>query len=637
MAISKYDENSIITLAPREAIRSSIGMYIGNSETGGMHHLAEEIICNAMDEAAAGFGKEIIVNVDTASNTLTVKDSGRGIPFRMNKSGKYAIIEMCTDLHSGGKMEGQSNYKSAIGLNGVGATVTQALSSYFKIISTREDGVCTLIIDNGKITKMEIVDGPHKETGSIVSFIPDNSVFKGIKWEDSQLLAFLQNHAVMNDGIRFSLYRDLKLVNSFCYDNGMLEFLQENVDKDSKPITHPIYYKCDDGTNIVEIALQYTMSKGEDTFAFTNGAYNPDLGTHVTGFRSAFTSLINTKAREYKLLDLNDDNLDGTLLRRGMTLVLSLKMAERPQFNEQQKLKLTSTSARAIVSQAVSKMTMAKSDVEAIVKKAILEKKAEDAAQRKREAEKRIISGGVLNTLTDLPEKFAGANNKSGCELFIVEGKSAAGSAKTARDANTQAIYPMRGKPLNTYHSDLDEIIKNQEIKDILTILGTGVGEKFNIANLRYDKIIFMADADADGMHINCLLTALFLDHLPELLEAGKVYCAVPPLFKVTKGNEYHYLYKPEQLKQYSGWEVYRYKGLGEQSPEELWESTMDPARRTLVQLKIDDVNSVKSLYDVIMGNSPQQRKDFIMRHAREYSLVNVDGTDVELEGDDDE
>lgn len=503
MAINKvYNEDSIVTLGYREAVRNAIGMYIGNSESSGMHHLLEEIVCNAMDEAAADYGKEIIVDIDSESGMATVKDSGRGIPFRMNKQGKYAIKEMCTSLHSGGKFENAGNYKSAIGLNGVGATVTNALSKHFEITAIREDGYCHLFYKDGVETDFVIKDTPSKTTGSMVSFIPDDKVFKGVKWDKQKIMESLQIHAIMNEGISFVLLWNDEPEIRYCYSNGVETYLKLKVG-DAKTLTGIIKSKTIINQGLaneatVEMAIQYVNDGGERVYAFTNGAYNPDLGTHVTGFRSAWTSLINNKARDLGLLDLNAENLDGGLIRKGMYLILKFNYStERPQFNEQQKLKLTSTSARAITSQAVAKMIIGKVDAEAIVKKALVEKSAEDAAQRKRDAEKRISAGGKnINALREFSEKFADCINKSGdTELFLVEGNSAGGSAKTARNVYTQAIYPMRGKPLNTYGKELADIIKNQEIKDILTILGCGIGEKFNIKNLRYDKIIIMADA----------------------------------------------------------------------------------------------------------------------------------------------
>lgn len=638
MAITKvYNEDSIVTLNYREAVRNAIGMYIGNSESSGMHHLLEEIVCNAMDEAAAGYGKAIIVDIDSESGMATVTDSGRGIPFRMNKQGKYAIKEMCTSLHSGGKFENAGNYKSAIGLNGVGATVTNALSKHFEITSVREDGYCHLLYENGIEEDFKITDKKSTITGSMVSFIPDDKVFVGVKWNKQKIMETLQIHAIMNEGITFTLLWDYEEPIKYCYQNGVETYLKLKVDG-AKTLTGVIKSKSVINQGLaneatVEMAIQYVNDGAERVYAFTNGAYNPDLGTHVTGFRSAWTTLINNKARELGLLDLNAENLDGALVRKGMFLVLKFNYStERPQFNEQQKLKLTSTSARAITSQAVGKMVLSKTDAEAIVNKALIEKSAEDAAQRKRDAEKRISAGGKnINALREFSEKFADCINKSGdTELFLVEGNSAGGSAKTARNVYTQAIYPMRGKPLNTYGKELADIIKNTEIKDILTILGCGIGEKFNIKNLRYSKIIFMADADVDGGHINCLLTTLFLYHLPQLLEAGVVYCAVPPLYKVTKGKDSHYLYSTDELKKYKGYEVSRYKGLGEMNPEQLWESTMDPDTRELIQLTTDDFQEVLDLYDVLMGNNSSSRKQFIMQHAADFRKANDDSAYAE-------
>ena len=639
MAITKkYDENSIVTLGYRDAVRNAIGMYIGNAESGGMHHLLEEIVCNAMDEAAAGYGKVIEVVVNSSLNRVSVIDNGRGIPFRMNKEGKYAIKEMCTSLHSGGKFENAGNYKSAIGLNGVGATVTNALSSYFFIHACREDGNCELEFIDGKENIFKITDQKNKLTGSTVCFIPDAKVFGDNKWNKDKILESLQIHAILNEGITFTLNWDGEDT-SFCYKDGVNEYLKLKVGN-QKPLTNIIHHKCTinsgraDEAN-VELAIQYVNDGGERVYAFTNGAYNPDLGTHITGFRTAWTSLINGKAKELGLIDMGAENLDGGLIRKGMYLVLKFNYStERPQFNEQQKLKLTSPSARAITSQAVGKMILPKADIEAIVKKALIEKKAEDAAQRKREAERKVASGGKnMSMLRELPASFADSIDRTGCELFIVEGKSAAGSAKTGRDEHKQAIFQLRGKPLNTHSKELADIIKNEEIQNLLKILGCGVGEKFNIKNLRYDKIIFMADADADGGHINCLLTTLFLYHLPQLIESGKVYCAMPPLYRLTKGKDRVFTSDDKLMNSYSkkGYEVQRIKGLGEQNAEELWDSTMNPETRTLVQLTCDNINDIIELYDILMGSSSKNRRSFITEHARQYRMVNEDSED---EGD---
>lgn len=428
-----YDENSIVTLDYRNAVRQAIGMYIGNAESGGMHHLLEEIVCNAMDEAAAGYGTEIIVKIDTRTNAATIMDHGRGIPFRMNKSGKYAIKEMCTSLHSGGKFENAGNYKSAIGLNGVGATVTNALSKLFGISSIREDGSCHLLYEEGVETDFRILDSKFESsvTGSTVTFIPDDKVFGSIKWDKNKIMDTLQIHAILNEDLTFTLLWDNETPLKYCYKDGVKTYLKLKLG-DLKPITNVIYGKSvinqgQPNEATVEMAIQYVNDGGERVYAFTNGAYNPDLGTHITGFRSAWTALINSKARELGLIDINSENMDGGLIRKGMYLVLKFNyLSERPQFNEQQKLKLTSTSARAITSQAVGKILIGKSDAEAIVKKALVEKSAEDAAQRKRDAEKRISAGGKnINALREFSEKFADCIDKSGnTELFLVEGET---------------------------------------------------------------------------------------------------------------------------------------------------------------------------------------------------------------------
>lgn len=426
-----YNEDSIVTLDYRESCRQAIGMYVGGAHEGGMHHLLEEIVCNAMDEAAAGYGDFIVVTIDSKTGMASVRDKGRGIPFRMNKQGKYAIKEMCTSLHSGGKFENAGNYKSAIGLNGVGATVTNALSKYFEIDVTREDGKCHLEYRDGAETDFRIIDGKHTTTGSRVAFIPDDEIFVGVKWNKEKIAETLQIHAIMNEGITFSLVWDNEPPVNYCYKDGVETYLRLKVG-DLKTITNIIRSKSIINAGMtneatVEIALQYVNDGAERVYAFTNGAYNPDFGTHVTGFRSAWTTLINNKARELGLLDLNAENLDGSLVRKGMFLVLKFNYStERPQFNEQQKLKLTSTSARAITSQAVGKMIIGKNDAEVIVNKALIEKSAEDAAQRKRDAEKRISAGGKnINALREFSEKFADCINKSGdTELFLVEGKT---------------------------------------------------------------------------------------------------------------------------------------------------------------------------------------------------------------------
>ena len=622
MALNNYNEESIVTLKPRDAIRQNYGMYIGNNDTQGMHHLLTEIIANSMDEAAAGFGKEISVVVNSKVNEVSVIDHGRGIPFRKNKEGNYAIVEMCTSLHSGGKFEGAGNYKSSLGLHGLGASCTQALSKSFEITSVREDGKCTFTVYEGDYEEPLIEDGKYTETGSTVTFIPDPKIFGNCKWDKKTICEELQLHALLNNGLKFELIWDNDKPITYIYSNGLKDLL-EIKRGDSVPLTpiyscHTVINKGLDNEYDIEFMFQYIKEPGEYIYAFTNGGYNPEFGTHVTGWKSGFTSYINKTAKEYGLFGEKQETFAGEIIRRGLLLVLNVKTTERLMFAEQTKHKLTSPGARTACSQAVGDLVINQKDFKAIFEKIQTEQKAENAAKRSREAAQKLAKGGKnINSLRDLPEKLADCQNKgTTCgEIFFVEGDSAGGNAKIERNPN-QAIFPLRGKVLNTYSKDLGEIVKNEEVKNILTILGCGIYDNFNIKNLRYDKIIFMADADPDGGHINCLLTALFLRHLPQLIEAGKVYSAVPPLYKVKTRGGTVYCYSEEELKKtpYKQ-EITRYKGLGEMSSKELYETTMNPDNRKLIQLTMENLDEAYSLYDTIMGESSKLRREFILSH----------------------
>lgn len=427
---TKYDENSIRQLNWREAVRSSIGMYIGAASSEGMHHLLEEIVSNAMDEAAAGYGNEVEVTIATDSNAAIVQDHGRGVPFRKNKEGQYAILSVYQGLHAGGKFEGDTAYKSSLGLNGVGGTVTNALSSYMCVRSVREDGTCEVVFHDGQGEPV-ITDGKNKNTGTTVTFIPDNNVFKDIKWDIELIKEKLQYHALLNNGIRFKLNVEEKgkprrEVANYFYTNGIKDMLDLKA-QGEKTLTKPIYNKVEiaKGTPdefVIEYAFQYIDKPGEHFYAFTNGGYNPDEGTHVTGFRSGFTSLINKKAQELEFIK-KGENFDGSIIRRGLLCILSVKMVQRPQFAEQTKLKLTSPEARTACSQAIGKLVLTKAQADEIIKKVQVEQKAEDAAKRAKAAAAKVANGGKnLNTLRDMPEKLADCPDRNG-ELFIVEGE----------------------------------------------------------------------------------------------------------------------------------------------------------------------------------------------------------------------
>lgn len=499
-----YNENSIRTLNYRESARESLGMYIGSNDINGLHHLLTEIVANAMDEAAAGYGKKITVNIERDENRATVIDEGRGIPFKKNAEGKWAIIEMCTNMHSGGKFSGQGSYKSSLGLNGVGATVTNALSSEFTIVSKRDGCICTFCVYDGEFDDDPIIE-PYagKDTGSSVSFIPDAEVFGDLIWDIEKIKEELQLHALLNNGITFEV-NELsggKVVNSirYCYSNGIKDMLRIKAEG-LKMLTDPVCYKTSIELNSetcdVEFAFAYCDRAYETIYSFVNGGYTPRDGTHVTGFKTSFTSLINKMAREQEVLKDKDKNFSGDIVRKGLVLVLSIKMSERPLFAEQTKLTLNSPSARTFCSKAVGQLVLDKKAAKQIFDKIIIEQKAEDAAQRKREAQEKIARGGkLMNSLRDLPEKLADASDFSDAEIFFCEGDSAAGGAKEIKNSS-QAVMPLRGKVKNTTSLELADIIKSDIIKDILNCLGCGIGEYFNINNLRYNRIIIMTDAD---------------------------------------------------------------------------------------------------------------------------------------------
>lgn len=634
-----YNENSIVTLAPREAVRESLGMYIGSNDTNGMHHLLTEIIANSMDEAAAGYGKLIEVTIDRDDNSASVRDYGRGIPYRINDSGNYAIVEMCTNLHSGGKFDGQSAYKSSLGLHGVGATVTHALSSYFQIDVWRDDEHCQFTSYDGDYDEPTIVKEKTTQTGSEVKFIPDDAVFKGIEWDCDKIKDELQLHALLNNGITFVLYETShnKVINTwkYVYSNGIKDMLKIKTEG-LNMMTSPVYFATtvtNDAGNTcdVEMAFAYCDKGIETIYSFVNGGYTPNDGTHVTGWKTGYTSLINKLARENEYLKDKDKNFSGEIVRKGLVLVLSIKMSERPMFAEQTKKTLNSPSARGYCSKAVGQLELDKKQLKQILDKIDIEQKAEEAAQRKREAQEKIARGGKsMNSLKDLPEKLADASDFTDAEIFFCEGDSAAGNAKTTKAPN-MAVLPLRGKVLNTTCKELADVIKSDTIKDILTCLGCGVGDHFNINNLRYNRIIIMADADADGGHIENLLITLFLHHLPELIKQGKVYAAVPPLYRTINGKEIKY-WTPAQISEYKKYlrnhrnaETQRIKGLGEMQDDELYSTTMDPNNRTLIQLTTDDCEKTLQLYDVLMGKSPSARKEYILKNK--LSKFNAEDT----------
>lgn len=622
MVKTNYDANSIKTLSPRESVRENLGMYIGDADQRGLHQLFIEGIANSIDEAVAGYGTNIEVSIDTKLNSISIKDSGRGIPFGTNKEGKDALIEATCNLHGGGKFVGQEGYKSSLGLHGLGLKCIHYLSSWFHIESCRSEETCYLTFEGAddKMTTFKVEKTPKCESGTLISFIPDTLIFKDLKWNKDIIADYMQTYALLNNNISFSLVIDKKVYKKFVYTDGIKDLLSIKT-ADAKLVTPPIFQKCDvtneSGDHAhFEFGLVYTDKGSEWEYCYANGGETPNGGTYLTGFKSAYTSLINKLAKENGL----DKKFSGDLVRKGLVLVMIMRADFRLQFAEQTKLTLNSPEARGLASKAVGGFTFDKKSIKAILDKIESEQKVEEAAQRKREAQEKILHGGKnLNSLRDMPAKLADASDFTDAEIFFCEGDSAAGGAKETKTSN-MAVMPLRGKILNTYSKELADIVKSPIIKDILTCLGCGIGDNFNIKNLRYNRIILLADSDPDGNHIELLLATLFLCHLPELIKQGKVYAALSPIYKVKDARKnilYFYNEKEAQkwFRTHKGFSALHIKGLGEMDPDELFETTMNPENRHLVQLKTEDFQKTLDLYNVLMGKSAELRRSFILNH----------------------
>ena len=629
-----YDANSIKTLNPRESVRENLGIYIGSNSSTGLHQLFIEGIANSIDEAVAGYGNEINVIVSTAKNELTIIDNGRGIPFGINDEGKDALIEATCNLHGGGKFIGQDGYKSSLGLHGLGLKCIHYLSSNFTIKSVRDNQMCSLSFDkNDRMTKIGPVASVEKR-GTTITFIPDDRIFNDLKWDPTIIAAKMQTFALLNNNIKFILNVD-GVKQEFFYTDGIKDLLKIKIG-DANLITTPVFQKCDitndNGDHAYfEFGFAYTDKSAENEYCYANGGETPNGGTYLTGFKSAYTLLINKYAKDAGI----DKKFTGDMVRRGLIMVMIMRADFRLQYAEQTKLTLNSPEARGLASKAVGQFNIDSKVVKQILNKITIEQKAEEAAQRKREAQEKIARGGKsMNSLKDLPEKLADASDFTDAEIFFVEGDSAAGGAREAKSAN-QAILPLKGKVKNCTALELDEVIKSDTIKDILTCLGCGIGDHFNINNLRYNRIIIMTDSDPDGGHIEILLLTLFLHHLPELVRQGKVYTAVSPLYKTITAKEKRY-WLPSELSEYKKYvrnhknvEVVRLKGLGELNADELYSTTMDPEHRSLIQLTTDNIEETLKLYDVLMGKQPSLRKDFIIRNKlSKYSQTEDDTID---------
>ena len=638
MEKTEYGADQIQILEGLEAVRKRPGMYIGSTSARGLHHLVYEIVDNSVDEALAGYCKNIDVTINP-DNSITVIDDGRGIPVGINhKSGLPAVEVVFTVLHAGGKFGG-GWYKVSGGLHGVGASVVNALSNWLEVRVYHDGKVYFQRYERGKtMNKLEVIDTcPIEKTGTEVRFLPDDTMFEETVYDYDVLKTRLRETAFLTKGLRIVL-RDLRtdpvVEKAFHYEGGIKEFVSY-LNK-SKTALYPDIIYCEgerDGV-LVEVAMQHNDSYQENTYGFVNNITTPEGGTHIVGFRNALTKTFNEYARANKLLKDSEPNLTGEDIREGMTAIVSIKI-EEPQFEGQTKQKLGNSEARGAVDNIVSTqlelfLEQNPAVAKTIIEKSLLSQRAREAARKARDLTRRK---SALDGMS-LPGKLADCTDKDpkNCEIFLVEGDSAGGSAKSARSRATQAILPLRGKILNVEKARLDKIYANAEIKAMITAFGTGIHDDFDITKLRYDKIIIMTDADVDGAHIDTLMLTFLYRFMPELIKQGHVYLAQPPLFKIEKNKKVWYAYDDDQMNQILNEigrgdnKIQRYKGLGEMDAEQLWETTMDPERRVLRRVVFDEEYSseIDLTFNTLMGDKVEPRRDFIEERAKYANNLDI-------------
>ena len=638
MEKTEYGADQIQILEGLEAVRKRPGMYIGSTSARGLHHLVYEIVDNSVDEALAGYCKNIDVTINP-DNSITVIDDGRGIPVGINhKSGLPAVEVVFTVLHAGGKFGG-GGYKVSGGLHGVGASVVNALSNWLEVRVYHDGKVYFQRYERGKtMNKLEVIDTcPIEKTGTEVRFLPDDTMFEETVYDYDVLKTRLRETAFLTKGLRIVL-RDLRtdpvVEKAFHYEGGIKEFVSY-LNK-SKTALYPDIIYCEgerDGV-LVEVAMQHNDSYQENTYGFVNNITTPEGGTNIVGFRNALTKTFNEYARANKLLKDSEPNLTGEDIREGMTAIVSIKI-EEPQFEGQTKQKLGNSEARGAVDNIVSTqlelfLEQNPAVAKTIIEKSLLSQRAREAARKARDLTRRK---SALDGMS-LPGKLADCTDKDpkNCEIFLVEGDSAGGSAKSARSRATQAILPLRGKILNVEKARLDKIYANAEIKAMITAFGTGIHDDFDITKLRYDKIIIMTDADVDGAHIDTLMLTFLYRFMPELIKQGHVYLAQPPLFKIEKNKKVWYAYDDDQMNQILNEigrgdnKIQRYKGLGEMDAEQLWETTMDPERRVLRRVVFDEEYSseIDLTFNTLMGDKVEPRRDFIEERAKYANNLDI-------------
>ncbi len=632
MTAHEYDVHSIKVLEDMEAVRRRPGMYIGSTGPDGLLHLIYEVVDNAVDEHLAGYCDEIrvIVNED---KSITVRDNGRGIPVGIHPEAGINTVELVmTTLHAGGKFE-RGGYKVSGGLHGVGVSVVNALSEWLEVEVRWKDGkVYRQRFSRGyKVTELEVV-GETTETGTTVRFLPDREIFGELRYNFTKLAQRLRELAYLNPGLTIHLENRITgLSRTFRYKGGIVSFVKELATGKEPLHKDPIHLSDSRPDRAVEIAMLFTNAIDEEVFTFANCINTREGGSHLTGFRAALTRVINDYAREKRMLSKNDDNLPGEAIREGLVAIISVKLPS-PEFEGQTKMRLGNPWVRTYVEEVVREQLyqyLVKNPgvARAIIEKSIAAHKARQAAAKARQLVKRK---GALVSLS-LPGKLADCTSEdpTKAELFIVEGDSAGGSAKQARDRTFQAILPLRGKVLNVEKAGLSKLLDNQELRAIITALGTGIREEFDITKLRYHKIILLTDADIDGAHIRTLLLTFFFRNLRPLIEQGHVYIAQPPLYSVQMGKERVYLYSEEELERFrqeadGKYTVRRFKGLGEMNPRELWETTMNPETRVLKKVTVRDALEADEIFSTLMGPDVSLRRAFIQENAHRVAVLDI-------------
>ncbi len=627
-----YGGDQIQILEGLEAVRKRPGMYIGSTSSRGLHHLVYEIVDNSVDEALAGFCNTIDVQINS-DNSITVKDNGRGIPVQINtKTGRPAVEVVFTVLHAGGKFGGGA-YKVSGGLHGVGASVVNALSTWLEVRVYNGGNIYFQRYERGKIMDdLKVIGQCDPEfTGTEVTFLPDPEIFEDTVYDYNILKTRLRETAFLTKGIKIVLRddREEKIEKTFHYEGGIKEFVTY-LNKGKSPLYDSVIY-CEGTHNdvYVEVSLQHNDGYTENVYSFVNNIVTPEGGTHLEGFKRALTKTFNDYARSKKLLKDTEQNLSGEDIREGLTAIISVKIGE-PQFEGQTKQKLGNSEARAAVENTVSEqltyfLEQNPAVARTICEKSILAQRAREAARKARDLTRKTKSALEDN---GLPGKLADCSDKNpaNCEIYIVEGDSAGGSAKTARDRATQAILPLRGKILNVEKARLDRVLGNEEIKAMITAFGTGIYDDFDISKLRYHKIIIMTDADVDGAHIATLLLTFIYRFMPDLIKQGYVYLATPPLYQIAKNKKVWYAYSDEELNSIlteigrdGNNKIQRYKGLGEMDADQLWETTMDPKTRILKKIMIDDTmqSEIDLTFTTLMGDQVEPRREFIEANAK--------------------